>query len=72
MATLFDDILARGRCTATNRLLGFLWRVRCGGSVTVRPSSFHPGRMYRVCQSCGDVTWTPRLKDSQGKVEANG
>ena len=61
MATIFDDILQKGRCQARVRLLGFLWRVRCNGRLEKRPSAIHSMRSYSVCRDCGDVTWPPRI-----------
>lgn len=65
MATLFDDILQRGRCKAMVRLFGFLWRVRCGGKMQTRSSALHSNRDYSICQKCGDVTWPPRVKGNR-------
>ena len=64
MATLFDDILQRGVCRARVRLFGFLWRVKCGGTLATRQSAIHAQRSYSVCEKCGDVTWPARMPDA--------
>ena len=61
MATLIEDVLDKRTCDNHPRLLGFLWRVRCGGRLTVKPSNIHPGRDYTICQKCGAARW-PRQK----------
>ena len=52
---MYEDL--QRRCQARVRLFGFLWHVRCGGGLRERPSAIHVGRVYSVCQRCGDVTW---------------
>jgi hypothetical protein len=54
-------------CKARVRLFFVLWRVRCGGELTQRPSTMHPGRVYSVCLKCGDVGWTwPKKEKTDG------
>jgi hypothetical protein len=57
MVTVIDDVLQRNRCQARIRLLGFLWRVTCGGRIESRPSRVRPNCAYSVCERCGEVTW---------------
>ena len=54
--------ISGSHCERRRRLLGFLWPVRCGGALMVRPSGLYAGRNYTVCQECGGVDWPERTQ----------
>ena len=65
MATVIDEVIQRNQCSRRVRLFGFLWRVRCGGTLITKPCILRPGQTYTLCTKCRDASVSPEEFDSR-------